>query len=315
MAYVLKTAPAIEPLTLSEVKSHLRLDSGTLADNITTEQSIAPGAYTAAASYSIKGAGINVLGYRALVNLNAGACSAGGTVDAKIQEADSDIEANYTDYSGGGFTQVTTSNDTAIQEKPYTGSKEYIRVVSTVAGAVCKFSADIIKEQPYSAEDDDLTALIVTAREVCEDIQNRAFITQTWEYWMDEWPYGDEIRIPFPPLQSVTGVYYYDTDNTSATMTASDYFVDSKSQPGRVVLAYSKTWPTTTLRPANGVFVEFVAGYGDAASSVPHAVKRAMLLLIGYWHGNREAALAGTISKEVEFSVRSLLGLRRVRPA
>jgi uncharacterized phiE125 gp8 family phage protein len=313
MAYVLKTAPAIEPLTLSEVKLHLRLDSGTLADNITTEQSIAPGAYTAAASYGIAGTGVDVLGYRALVNLNSGANSAGGTLDGKIQE--SDDNATYTDWTGGSFTQVTTSNDTAIFEKAYTGTKQYIKAVATVAGVVCKFAVDIIKEQPYSAEDSLLSALIVAAREYCEAFQNRAYIPQTWEYWMDDFPCGDEIRIPYPPLQSVTGVYYYDTDNTSATMTASDYFVDSKSQPGRVVLAYSKTWPTTTLRPANGVYVEFVAGYGDDASDVPQMVRNAMLLLIGYWHENREAALSGNLSKEIEFSVRAILGLRRVRPA
>ncbi|MCK9602186.1 MAG: hypothetical protein M0R06_24285, partial [Sphaerochaeta sp.] len=158
MALKIKTAPATEPLDLATVKKHLRLDSGSLADNLTTSQSIAPGSHSANASYGLQGTGIDVLGYRTLVNLNSGTNGAGGTVDVKLQE--SDDNTTYADWTGGSFTQVTTSNDTAVYEKEYTGTKQYLRAVATVAGAACVFSVDIIKEQPYSAEDSLLTALI-----------------------------------------------------------------------------------------------------------------------------------------------------------
>ena len=128
MALTLKTAPATEPLTLAEVKEHLRLDSGSVADNITISQSIVPGAHVIAAGYSLKGTGVNVLGYRALVNLNAGSCGAGGTVDVKIQESDTDVDGDYTDWTGGAFTQVAAANDNTVQEKEYTGTKQFIRV-------------------------------------------------------------------------------------------------------------------------------------------------------------------------------------------
>lgn len=315
MALTLKTAPAIEPLTLSQVKQHLRIDSGSLADNLTTVQSITPGAHVIAASYSLVGTGVDVLGYRVLVNLSSGANGAGGTVDAKIQESDDDT--TYADWSGGSFTQVTTANDNAVQEKEYTGTKRYIRVVATVAGAACEFGADIIKEQPYSAEDDLLTALIAVAREYAEGFQNRAYITQTWELWLDDWPKGDRIKIPLPPLQTVNSIKYYDTANVVATMATADYFVDDKSEPGRVVLAYGESWPSTTLRPANGVCVEFDAGYGDAASDVPKRVRQAMLLLIGHWNENREAVRTAMTRGEmlpVPLGVAALLSLDRVVP-
>lgn len=316
MALKIATAPAIEPLALAEVKRHLRLDSGSVADNITTAQTIVPGSHVIAAAYSLVGTGVDVLGYDAVVNLNAGTNGGGGTVDAKIQESDDNV--TYTDWSGGAFTQVTTSNDNAVQEKAYTGAKQYIRVVATVAGAACEFGVDVLKVQPYSAEDDLLTALITVARDYCEGFQNRAYITQEWELWLDDWPHEDYIRIPLPPLQSVEAIKYYDTDDTEATWDSGDYFVDVKSEPGRVALNWSEVWPTTTLRPTNGVLVEFTAGYGDLASDVPQRVRQAMLLMIGHWYEHREAVVISegrTVSTvEVPLAAKALLWLDRVVP-
>ncbi|MDA8212165.1 MAG: head-tail connector protein [Clostridia bacterium] len=161
--------------------------------------------------------------------------------------------------------------------------------------------------------DDDslITSLIIAAREYAQGFQNRAFVTQTYELWLDAWP--EYIQIPRPPLQSITSIKYYGTDNAEYTLAPADYFVDSVSEPGRAVLAYGKSWPSTTLRPANGIVVTFVAGYG-AVASVPQQVKQAMLLLIGHWNENREAAISGAISREIEFAVHALLTMDRVVP-
>ena len=88
-----------------------------------------------------------------------------------------------------------------------------------------------------------------------------AYLPQTWDLWLDDWPCRDYISIPRPPMQSVASVKYYDTENVEHTMPATDYFVDVVSEPGRVSLGYSKLWPTETLRPANAVCVRFTAGF------------------------------------------------------
>lgn len=118
--------------------------------------------------------------------------------------------------------------------------------------------------------DDDVLigALIARARVASEGFLNRALLTQTWDLWLDCFPTKDYIELPMPPLKSVISVKYYGTDDTEYIMAAADYFVDDKSFLGKVSLNYGKTWPSTTLRPVNGVVVRYVAGYEDYAGTV-----------------------------------------------
>jgi uncharacterized phiE125 gp8 family phage protein len=163
-------------------------------------------------------------------------------------------------------------------------------------------------------EDDALIrALGVAARRVAESIQNRALITQTLELALDEWPGGNTLEIPRPPLQSVASITYYDEDDGEYTLDAGSYLVDTYSEPGRVVLRADQSWPDEVLRPANGVIVQFVAGYGDEESEVPETTVQALRLLVGHWYENREAVSStGAIPKELPFGVMSLLWLDRV---
>ena len=180
-------------------------------------------------------------------------------------------------------------------------------------------------EPEDTIEDDFVTALIISAREFCEEIQNRSYVQRTIELTLDDWPRCSEISLLRPPIQSVESVKYYDTENNEHIWDAQYYFVDVDSEPGRIVPNYSQIFPTITLRPINAIKIRYIAGYLpgepdsddniDYAVNVPQKVKQAILLLVGYWHSNREAALAGIVTKEVEFSVKALLGTNRVYPA
>ena len=158
-----------------------------------------------------------------------------------------------------------------------------------------------------------IESLILAARRYCEGASGRSLVTQTWELQLDGWPCGDAIRLPRPPLQSVTSVTTYDSTGAAAVFAAANYLVDTRSQPGRLVLGYGKSWPSTVLRPAAGVVVRYVAGYGLAAA-VPETYKQAMQLLVGHWYEHREAAPAGALSREIEFAVSALLHLDRIWP-
>jgi len=170
-----------------------------------------------------------------------------------------------------------------------------------------------LSETSTGAEDTVLLGFLTAARRYCERLQGRAYLEQTWDLTLKDFPGGDCIEIPRPPLLSVTHLKYYGTGGTANTMTAANYYVDTDSEPGRLCLAYGEVWPSETLRPDNGVVVRFVAGYGSVQSLVPAEVKQALKLIIGTMYERRES----TDIKEmyqVPDGAHALLSLDRVWP-
>jgi uncharacterized phiE125 gp8 family phage protein len=355
------TEPSIEPVSLQQIKEHLRLDSGSFETNLTTVQMIPSGSHAVSAIYTLRetmtldvapgGAGwaagdtitgnlsgktcqivekitgliyvvwnrsgtytlgeilsngvaaadqgltfptftspyTDVLGLSAVVTLDSGTNLTGGTVDAKIQECDTST-GTYTDWTGGAFTQVTTANDNAVQELSYTGSKQFIRIVAKVLVAACSFGIQIQKYSSDATEDTILTALITSARQYVEAVTRRALISQTWDLYLNEFPFINSFEIPLGSLQSITSMAYTDSSGTVTTMTATtDYIADTASEPGRVVLPYGIGWPSTTLHPVNPIAIRFVCGYGATAASVPASIRTAIKMTVEDLFENRSA--------------------------
>lgn len=162
-------------------------------------------------------------------------------------------------------------------------------------------------------EDALITALILAARRHVETWLARALITQSWRLVLDAWPDLSTVDLPLSPLQSVEAVETYDADDVATPLAASAYFVDTLSDPPRLVRISADAWPTPG-RPANGVEIRFTAGYGAAASNVPQPLRQALHLLIAHWFERREPVPADGMGTSVPFSVASLLApYRRVR--
>lgn len=285
-----------EPITLAEVKSHLRLDSSTFASDISTTQLLEPMSRTAATYTS---SGVSVAGYRALINLNSGINAATGTVAAHIEESDDNI--TYTDWSSGTFTTVTTANDQAVQEKEYTGTKQYIRVVAVVANAACVFGIDLILDSDDTTEDSQLTAWITAARQWGEAYTSHMFAPKTYDFYLDEFPNGNYIELP-EPLTTVTSVKYKNSAGTETTMTlTTEYIVDVDSQPGGIYLPYGVSWASFVAYPINPITIRATVGYtGVVPYIIPKCFKQAMLVHIGLFYKYRDEAIPDADLKTVK---------------
>lgn len=173
-----------------------------------------------------------------------------------------------------------------------------------------------LSETSDGSEDTVILGFAKAARRFCELEQRRAYLHQTWNLILDDFPSGDCITIPRPPLVSVTHLKYYGTGGTSNTMTAANYYVDTDSEPGKLCLAYNEIWPTETLRPNNGIEIQFLAGYGSVASLVPEEIKTAMKLIIGHLYDHRENDDVKQMSpdwiKRNLMGAESILGLDRI---
>ena len=315
MNIVLQTAPVLEPITLGELKSHLRVSSETLDNNLTLTQSLSFASHAVVVAYTHLGTGVDVLGSEAEVLLHAGTNGATGTNDTKIQESDDNI--TFTDWPGGAFDTVTTGNDNADYKIQYTGTKQYIRTASKILLAACEFGTSILVNAATTAEDDLLTDIIQASREHVEDITSRQLLTATWDYYLDEWPSDNFIKIPFGNLQTAgLIVSWKDTDGAETVLTlTTDYLIETNGEGiGRVVLPHAGTWPSGTLYPSNPIKIRFLAGYTTAAL-VPSKIRSAILLIASDLYENREGqivAMRGSMYQDNK-TIQRLLASSRLR--
>lgn len=149
------------------------------------------------------------------------------------------------------------------------------------AAAAALIDADLLEDAHTY---DLLASLVIASREQAESATRRALMTQTWELYLNEFPYW-EINIPFPPLQSITSIKYVDTDGVLQTLSSSLYLVDDKSEPAIITPAYGEVWPTARYQ-RNAVTIKFVAGYASA-NLIPAGIKMWMKMRIKDMFDNR----------------------------
>lgn len=167
----------------------------------------------------------------------------------------------------------------------------------------------------FTDSDTLLNNYITAAREYVEESYDRALVNQTWDFSLDAFPWDQlSIELPIWPLQSVTTVTYYDNNNNPTVWSQGNYFVDSVSRPGRIVLGFGQGWPAITLRQANAVVIRYVAGYGSDATLVPWRTKVALMMLVDHWYENNAPIIAerGVTPQEIPFAIRALLSTNEV---
>ena len=180
----------------------------------------------------------------------------------------------------------------------------------TVAEAKAHLRVDVSDDDTY------IGTLITAAREWCEQYLDRTLVNTQWVMRFDSFPPDgtQDIELPRQPMSmagTTTAVSLTFTSETGGTQAYStnSFRVDRNATPGAVKTLYGQTWPPH-LMDDNAVSVTWWAGYGSAGSSVPAAVRHAILMLVGILYEKRAAAESGSLN-EVPFGVKSLLDSQR----
>lgn len=141
-------------------------------------------------------------------------------------------------------------------------------------------------EEPYILEQ-----LLPAARERAEADTNRQIITARWQLTLPAFPCGS-IALPKGRIQSVESVTFVDVaGETQELLADEDWRLLSNREPGEIEPVGD--WPATAARRRDAVAVEFRAGYGDDATSVPALLKSGILLVLGHLYENRQDVVVG----------------------
>lgn len=176
-----------------------------------------------------------------------------------------------------------------------------------------------------ATRDDELTSLIIVARQYIELLCRRALVTQTWELILERFANADPlsqpprdafvppvpffpigydylsapwrhlrekpwIELPFGALASVSTVTYLDQTGTPQTLAlTTDYVIDDATVPGRIYPAYGTAWPVPR-RQWDAVRVQYIVG--TDADDVPAGLQQALILLVRQMFASSQAPAA-----------------------
>jgi hypothetical protein len=181
-----------------------------------------------------------------------------------------------------GLTTVSQAQQHAIT---YSEASEYLRLDE-------QQDVDLIR------------SLIRSATNYVETYTGRSLINRTLKYSIDhlnevDLPLHEGMRtgadisirqrhleLPKPPVSSVTSIITFDDSDNATTFASSKYYVDNQREPARIILRTGEVFPTA-LRVGNAVEVTYVSGYGSAGSSVPEAMRLAMLQFVTFNYEHR----------------------------
>lgn len=161
--------------------------------------------------------------------------------------------------------------------------------------------------------DDEIMLLVAQARQYIEGALDVAFLTQTWDLYLNQWPSGsDPINLDIAPIQAVASITYTDTNGDSQTLSTSVYTVDVTRDPARVYLAYGQSWPAVRVMPKS-IRVRMTAGWGAGGSDVPQLWLGVLKSVVADLINAREIYSSG-VKFEPSPAIVRMMNLIRIRP-
>jgi uncharacterized phiE125 gp8 family phage protein len=135
----------------------------------------------------------------------------------------------------------------------------------------------------FTIHDSLISGLIKSARSFFENETGWALMNRTLTTYLRFYPKNTVIRLPHPPLSSVTSIYTNVAGTPTEFTAAGNWYADTTSRPGGISLLPGKAWPTGVLHdPA--VTIIHVAGFGTKTSSLPEDAIHAIRALVESWY-------------------------------
>src|SRR5262245_5401058 len=140
----------------------------------------------------------------------------------------------------------------------------------------------------YDGEDALVSGLIAAARARVEALAGVAMIARTLRVTLSRWPKGTLetrcLRLPVRPAGELVAVKVYDGEGVAQTMT--DRFTLAPGRPARLVWT-SGVFPWPGAR-ANGIEIDYTAGFGEAPDDVAEGLKLAVKRLVAHAYHSRD---------------------------
>lgn len=149
-----------------------------------------------------------------------------------------------------------------------------------------------------STDDTLITSLISTAGEIVEEYTGTYLSSCSFIYYADR--FSSVMKIHVGPGVRINEVEYIKDDGTTNTWASSNYHVDLLSYPMRVQF---EDLPTGVDDRVHAVRIKGDAGY----TTVPSALKSAMLLIIGHLYEHRKDVLVGIQSAPLVHGAKYLM--------
>lgn len=312
----LVTGPAIEPITIAEMKTHLRIDGS----NTEPDPSTTPTAALAAGGAGNLSNGV----YRYKVTFV--------TADGETLSSTPSDAITVTDNSTDGqvsLTSIPLGGGAVTSRKLYrtaVGGGTYL-LLATLSNNTATTYTDNIADGSLGAgepstnttDDPEIYGLIQLVRQKVEQDTGVLCITQTIKHTSNGIPitcrYGESfVNLQKRPLQSGTVIVTYtDTNGDVQTWDSSSYElsgVDTSDVHPELAPTFGSSFPV--LQSGRNTFnVQGTYGFGDTASDVPEPLKHAMKLLAGTYYNIRDSVLPGVTSVEVPQGYESLISAYR----
>jgi uncharacterized phiE125 gp8 family phage protein len=156
----------------------------------------------------------------------------------------------------------------------------------------------------YEGEDALVTGLIAAARSRIEEWARVAMISRTLRVTMDDWPQRTietrVARLPVRPAGELVAVRVFDAEVEAEPLT--DRFTLAPGRAARLVWT-SGAFPKPRTR-ANGIEIDYVAGFGEEAEDVAEGLRLAVKRLVAHAYHSRDA---GTINGPLPEDVARLI--------